>query len=402
MERVKKLRITSAVVLLLLALSLRPAPGHVVFGPMLQQLEADRVLVVEQGLGSWTLAVRPSTGGEWMRFAPRTMPPSLKRNVFEAKGLSPDTSYDYLLQDAVGASVGGGRIHTPPPPGAGKVRFIAVGDSGRLPWWNYSAFSTGIDIAQGLKDLLPGRKGQWELASEMEKVHPDLFIHLGDLVYPWGRRCDYPEAFFLPFANLIRNLPVYPCVGNHDMMREGGQALVDHFELPGKQGVSEGRYYEFTHGPVQFICLNAFTPRNELKPGTDQWKWMLQTLAKPSPFWRIVFLHMPILSSSRSSSNPDAIRLRELLHPFFARSGVQLVLSGHDHLYERYKPMDSVTYVVAGAGGKSLYELAEDDRQAAQDNEHYGFLWCDADADALSCEYRTSGGKVLDRFRITH
>ncbi len=397
----KKLKITAAVVLLALGLILRPAPGHVRFGPILQQLRPHSVLVVEQGLGAWSLRVRETGGRDWRIFAPRDMPPSGLRNVFEVKDLSPDTAYDYTLHDGSDATVGGGRIGTPPLAGTGKVRFLALGDTGRIPWWNYSAFSSGVDIADGLKDLLPGRKGQWELASEMGKVQADLFIHMGDLVYPWGRRCDYPEAFFLPFEKLLRKLPVYPCLGNHDMMREGGQAFVDHFELPGKYGVSEGRYYDFTHGPVHFLCLNAFTPRNRLEPGSAQWKWLEQALARPKPAWRVVFLHMPFYSSSRSMKNPEAIGLRELLHPLFAKSGVDLVLSGHDHLYERYKPQDGITYVVAGAGGKSLYEMVEDDRQAAQDNESYGFFWCDADARRMTCEYRTSSGRVIDRFELT-
>lgn len=397
----KKLRITSAVVLLVLALVLRPAPGHVRFGPILQQLGPDSVLVVEQGLGSWALRIRKPPSPEWRNVAPRDMPPSLERNVFAVEGLSPDTEYEYVLQDAQGASVGGGRIHTAPAPGTGHVRFLAVGDSGRIPWWNYSAFASGIDIAEGLKDLLPGRKGQWEVAAEMEKVHADLFLHLGDLVYPWGRRCDYPEAFFLPYANLLRDAPVYPCVGNHDMMREGGQAFVDHFELRGKKTVSEGRYYAFTHGPVQFIVLNSFTPRNRLTSGTEQWKWLEQVLAGPKPAWRVVMLHMPLYTSSRALNEPARPAMRGLLHPLFVKTGVDLVLSGHDHLYERYQPIDGVTYVVSGAGGKSLYVHKEDDQQASWDNRHYGFLWCDADTKTMTAEYRTSGGQVLDHFRLT-
>ena len=322
-----------------------------------------------------------------------------RRHLFRMTGLLADTSYVYEIRDQAGAKTktASGEFRTATPPGQGKVRFAVFGDSGKIPWWTFSANRTGLDIADWLKNSLPGRGHQWQLAKRIVDERVDLVLHLGDLVYPWGRREDFPEAVFLPFEKLMRNAAFYPSVGNHDLLSQGGKWLIYFFEAPQKGSESGGRYYSFVHGPVQFICLDTFSPGFPLVKGKKQWRWLEQVLAGPDFPWRVVFTHRPLWTASRSRFDSENKRLREQLHPLLAAGGVDFVFSGHDHLYQRYPAKDGVNYVVAGAGGKDLYVLHDDPELAHWNNTEFSFGLVDASAGRIELKVITERGRLIER-----
>ena len=285
------------------------------------------------------LGARKGLGGRW---------------EFRIRGLMPDSRYRYRLFSQQGKSLGGGVFRTAPLPGRGKVRFAAFGDSGKIPGWTYFRDSTGVQPAPWLQRIWPDQGAQGLLARHILERSPDLVLHLGDLVYPWGRWEHYGLAVFEPFRELLARADFRPSLGNHDLITARGGPLFRAFLYPR----ADQRYYSFVRGPVLFLCLDAFSsPIGEKSP---QFAWIQRTLAQSREPWKVVFLHRPFFTASRSRKDRENDQLRRLVHPLFAKYRVSLVLSGHDHVYERYKPQDGVHYAVVGGGGKNLYQLHPD------------------------------------------
>ena len=102
-----------------------------------------------------------------------------------------------------------------------------------------------------------------------------------------------------------------------------------------------GRWWARSEGDVLLIGLDS-----NLADDPDQRAWLERTLASATETWRIVMVHHPPYSAGYQGSNED---VRRAFVPLFERYGVQLVLSGHDHDYQRSVPINGVTYVVTGA-----------------------------------------------------
>jgi 3',5'-cyclic AMP phosphodiesterase CpdA len=103
-------------------------------------------------------------------------------------------------------------------------------------------------------------------------------------------------------------------------------------------------YYRFTKGNVAFYSLNS----NYLDK--KQLKWLEDELAKDTSEWKVTFFHHPPYSSAKKHGSDKQIRT--VLEPLFLKYGVNLVLTGHDHVYEHIKPQKGIYYFVSGAGGQ--------------------------------------------------
>ncbi|MFQ5507312.1 MAG: metallophosphoesterase family protein [Planctomycetota bacterium] len=389
-------------VLLALVVCFRITTPPRVLGPLVQQLREDSALVLLHTPGGarqlrleyrYAGAGSPA-GSAWHRVLD---PRPVKRHLFRLTPLDADRDWDYRILDRDRQVLAEGRFHSAPEAGTGSARFVAFGDSGALPWWRFLSDAAPFEPRAWLRDLLPGRGRQWQLAARVVPEEPALIVHLGDLVYPWGRREHYPEAFFLPLAELLRSVAFYPTAGNHDLITEGGAPYLEMFEMPGKQGPGRGFYYDFVYGPVRFYCVDSF--KNSIEPGSPQHQWLVQRLGAAKERWRVLFTHRPFLSVSRSEKHQASRRLKESLHPLLAKHRVQLVLSGHDHVYQRFKSLDGVTYVVAGGGGKSLYDLRPRP-DLARSARRYGFVVVDADERRMQMRTIAIDGTELDRFEF--
>jgi 3',5'-cyclic AMP phosphodiesterase CpdA len=103
-------------------------------------------------------------------------------------------------------------------------------------------------------------------------------------------------------------------------------------------------YYRFKKGNVAFYSLNS----NYMDK--KQVEWLESELSKDTSEWKVCFFHHPPYSSAKAhGSDPQ---LREVVEPIFIKYGVNVVLTGHDHVYERIKPQKGIYYFVSGAGGK--------------------------------------------------
>ncbi len=163
----------------------------------------------------------------------------------------------------------------------------------------------------------------------------DDVLLLGDNVYPDGDPARLDSAVFQPLAPVLaEGQGLLAILGNHDVKKGHGGAQMKALGMP-------GRWWSQSVGDVLLIGLDSNDPWN-----AEQRAWLEQTLSATGASWKIVALHHPPYSAGYQGSDKDA---RASFSPLFERYGVQLVLSGHDHDYQRSVPQNGVTYVVSGA-----------------------------------------------------
>ena len=164
----------------------------------------------------------------------------------------------------------------------------------------------------------------------------DFVLMMGDNMYGGESPKDYKLKFEDVYRPLLdMKVKFYATLGNHD---EPAQRFYQYFNMDGKE------YYRFTKGNAAFYSLNS----NYLDK--KQLQWLESELAKDTSEWKICFFHHPPYSSGGKHGSDK--QLREIVEPIFVKYGVNLVLTGHDHFYERIKPQKGIYYFVSGAGGK--------------------------------------------------
>ncbi len=197
-----------------------------------------------------------------------------------------------------------------------SVRFGIIGDTG-----------TGTQKQHQLADVM----------LEYRKAFPFEFVlMMGDNMYGGESPKDYKLKFEDVYRPLLdMKVKFYASLGNHD---EPAQRFYEYFNMDGKE------YYRFTKGNAAFYALNS----NYLDK--KQLQWLESELVKDTSEWKICFFHHPPYSSGGKHGSDK--QLREVVEPIFVKYGVNLVLTGHDHFYERVKPQKGIYYFVIGAGGK--------------------------------------------------
>lgn len=204
-----------------------------------------------------------------------------------------------------------------------SVRFLAVADTG-------SGDANQRAVGQ-----------QMALAHKRRPV--DLVVLGGDNIYPSGDLSMVESTFQRPYAELLRaGVPFHAVLGNHDIRTANGVPQVAY-----KPFGMKGRYYNLRRGPVEFFMLDT----NGNADWQRQISWLRAVLAQSRAPWKVVVGHHPIYSSGFYGNDPHlAAKLTALMR----RHGVQLYINGHEHNYERSKPIQGITYLVVGGGGASL------------------------------------------------
>jgi predicted phosphodiesterase len=197
------------------------------------------------------------------------------------------------------------------------VRFLVLGDSG-----------TGDKPVYEIG----------ELAAKARTEFPfDFALLLGDNLYGGESPRDFENKFEKPFKELLDGgVKFYASLGNHDQPTQTSYKL---FNMNGK------RYYTFKPAPnVRFFALDS----NYMdKPQLD---WLEKELSSSGSEWKVCFFHHPLYSSGEKHG--PSMELRKVLEPLFLEHGVDLVLSGHEHFYERIKPQHGIYYFIAGSAAK--------------------------------------------------
>jgi hypothetical protein len=167
----------------------------------------------------------------------------------------------------------------------------------------------------------------------------DGLVLLGDNVYPDGQPDRLDSTVFEPFSTVLdQGTALLPVLGNHDVLDGHACGQVEALGMP-------GRWYAATVGPSLLIALDSNLVRSQA-----QTEWLEATLAEADARWIIVAMHHPAYSVGQHGPTAD---IQKRWVPIFEKHGVDLVLAGHDHDYQRTMPINGVTYIVSGGGSKT-------------------------------------------------
>lgn len=212
-----------------------------------------------------------------------------------------------------------------------------------------------------LGDVGTGDANEWATANLVVGAAGDAgfdgLVLLGDNVYPNGDPDRLDATVFDPFAPILdQGAALLPVLGNHDV--EDGHAL----EQVAALGMP-GRWYAAEVGPALVVGLDS-----TLVDDPDQLAWLEATLVSATSEWVIVTMHHPAYSAGYHGSTEE---IQQTWVPLFARYGVDLVLAGHDHDYQRSTLIEGVTYIVSGAGAKTRPTARADFTAYAASVRHY-------------------------------
>jgi uncharacterized protein (TIGR03382 family) len=303
-------------------------------------------------------------------------------------GLAPSTEYSYVV-NACGDRTRARTFTTAPVPGTRRVHFAAVGDFGT------------------------GGNDQQLVAASMLARQPELFIAMGDNAYTSGTEAEIQNNLFIPMADLLAEVPLFSVAGNHEYVTNQSQPYLDNLYLPTSPSGGE-RYYSFDWGHVHFVALDSSCAiglaSKERCTLAAQKAWLEKDLSSNRADWTVVFFHHPPWSSGAHGSQ---LVMRREFGPLFEQYGVDLVLTGHDHNYERSRPMKGdgvapsgqrgVPYLVVGGGGASLrsFSSSAPDWSVVRNNKDYGFLDVTVIEGTLTAQLVTPAGKIVDSFTLT-
>jgi hypothetical protein len=344
-------------------------------------------------------------------------------------GLDPATRYWYAVGSTT-ALFAGDTTHTfVTPPVAGTVQPVRawiVGDSG-LPG------AVQNDVRDAFLSYT-GARGA------------DLWLMLGDNAYNSGTDSEYQNGAFAPYALPLRQWVLWPTRGNHDVLHSGADNdYYEFFTLPSLAeagGVASGSeaYYSFDHANLHFVCLDS--EGSSRLPGGAMMIWLRADLAATNQDWIIAFWHQP--PYSKGSHDSDAgyenqmREMRENVLPVLDSLGVDVVLTGHSHSYERsyllrrhyglsntladsmkvdagdgrrggdgpygkpaaqQAPFEGAVYVVAGSSSRTGGGTLDHPVMVSSQNVA-GSLVLDVNGEALDMRFLNSAGAVTDSFAI--
>lgn len=276
-------------------------------------------------------------------------------HVVQLTNLQPGTRYFYVVGNApvpppttkAGAATEDGpsaanvsSFTTPPPVGPAKpTRVWVLGDPG-----------TKNDTQRAVRD------GYTKFTGNRPT---DLWLLLGDNAYPDGTDMDYQKAIFEMYPEFLRTSPVWPALGNHDAQSANSVTqsgvYYDIFTLPTRGqagGVPSGTeaYYSFDYANAHFICLDS--QDSDRSGNGPMMQWLKADLAATSRDWIIAYFHHPTYTKGTHDSDRDSDSagrmndMRAIFLPVLEAGGVDLVLTGHSHVYER-------SWLIDGHYGKS-------------------------------------------------
>jgi hypothetical protein len=246
-------------------------------------------------------------------------------------GLTPDTRYYYSVGSS-SATFSSGESHvffTAPPVGsAHPTRVWVIGDAGT-----------------GTANQLAVRDSYYSLA---QGAYTDVMLMLGDNVYETGTDDEYTSRHFGVYQDMLRQTVSWPTIGNHDTAGStspsGTIPYYQSFSLPtaGQAGgVPSGTedYYSFDYGDIHFVCLDSMTENRAVNGPMAT--WLVQDLAATTQKWIIAYWHHPPYSKGHDSDTDTMeTQMRSNIVPILEDYGVDLVLSGHSHAYERSYLLD--------------------------------------------------------------
>ncbi|HEX5886894.1 MAG TPA: fibronectin type III domain-containing protein [Pyrinomonadaceae bacterium] len=346
-------------------------------------------------------------------------------------GLSPATKYFYSVGSTTQTLAGNDSSHyfvTSPVAGtASPTRIWVLGDSG-----------TANANAQAVRNSYLSFTGS---------IHTNLWLMLGDNAYNTGTDSEYQAAVFNMYPTTLRQSVLWPTIGNHDTAGStsppASLPYFSIFTLPTNAqagGMASGteKYYSFDYANIHFICLDSMT--SDRSPNGPMATWLRADLASSTRQWTIAFWHHPPYSKGSHNSDTESflVEMRQNFLPILEEAGVDLVLAGHSHSYERSYLIDghyglSTTFTNAmkknggsgraddtgaynkatlgpGAHEGAVYAVAGSSGQISGGTlnhpamfislNHLGSMILDVNGNTLDAKFLRENGEVWDYFRI--
>jgi acid phosphatase type 7 len=415
---------------------------QIVRGPYLQQGTPTSVVV------RWRTDVPTDTAVRFGRDAAKLDQEAKTKwktteHVMILEGLTPATKYHYAIGNAektLAADAGMHFITAPKPGSRVPIRTWVIGDAG-------TASAKGNE---GLQAKV--RDAYYKFTASRPT---DLWLMLGDNAYSTGTDAEHQIAVFDMYKDILKKSVVWPTLGNHDA---GSAASVtqsgvyyDIFTLPtlGQAGgLMSGTeaYYSFDYGNVHYICLDS--EGSDRSPNGAMLTWLKNDLAATRQDWIIAYFHHPPYTKGSHDSNTEKklVEMRENALPILEAGGVDLVLTGHSHSYERsflidghYGKQDTLTakmklnagdgridgqgayrkatlgpgvhegavYIVAGSSGKITGETDKNKARGFLDHPamlvslyRLGSLVLDVEGNRLDATFLSEQGERLDYFTM--
>jgi predicted MPP superfamily phosphohydrolase len=371
---------------------------NLVWWPYLQQMTDTSVIILWTTRIGATPVVRYAADTSYSQQATgatRLTPLNTRMHRVELTGLQPNTTYYYKIYVDEADLLPSQTLsfQTAPPPGSDTpFTFVAFGDYGN-------------DTAS-----------QRRLRDQMLRDSFRFILTTGDNTYENGAYREFDTNVFRIYPTLFSRAPLFPVLGNHDYHTDLAAPYLDIFDLPQNAWRSQDRerYYSFDYGNVHFVALDTDRPIwvDDAVADDDMFDWLRHDLAHTPRRWKIVAMHVPAYSTGFHRHDSEIIS-QPKLPPIFEAYGVDLVLSGHDHTYQRSYPLregqitpivqGGVVYVVSGAGSAASYPCEEADWLAvAYCSQTYGlYSRVTVNGNTLQIKAVDERGLIKDSFTIT-
>ena len=245
---------------------------------------------------------------------------------------------------------------------AKSVRFAVIGDNGT------------------------GTSEEYEVAQQVERYREaigyDFVVMMGDNIYGGHKPQDFVKKFEQPYKPLLdAGVKFYATLGNHD-----DPDIERNYKLYDMGGQ---RYYNFKKGDVEFFVLDS----TYMDP--TQLAWVKSKLESSTAKWKICYFHHPLFSDGKYHGSD--LDLRSKLMPMFQADGVNVVLSGHDHVYERIKPQSGIYFWVVGNSGElRAHDLRPSPNTAQGFDTDRTFMLVEIDGDQLYFQAISRAGATID------
>lgn len=226
------------------------------------------------------------------------------------------------------------------------------------------------------------------MVRKMISEKPDIVVTVGDYMHD-GRKAELWPPLFQTIGPLIRRIPYYVSLGNHE---ENSPLYFKYFAMPGNE-----RWYSFDYGSVHYIALDSNEP---YRTEPSQTKWLENDLAaargNPETQFVFVFFHHPPYGTGERHGDPQ---IAELWTPIFEKYKVDAVFAGHEHFYERCV-VNGIPYIVTGGGGARLYEFKYEEPYSVVRASRYQYTALDVGVDSVKVKSVALEGDTIDEFEI--
>jgi len=249
---------------------------------------------------------------------------------------------------------------------SGTLKFAVIGDSGTGDSNQYRLAKVFTDIQQ--------------------RFPYEFVLMMGDNMYGGESARDFQKKFETPYKPVLdKGIKFYAALGNHDSTN---QKMYKPFNMNGE------RFYTFRpQNGIRFFALDSnYMDRTQLQ-------WFEKELAASGSDWKIAYFHHPIYSSGGAHGSDTA--LRDQLEPLFLKYGIDLVLAGHEHFYERLKPQKGIHYFISGGAGKVRRGDVGGEFTEKAFDQGFHFMLMEIEGDKLHFQVISDQAKTVDSGIIT-